>query len=154
MAADKTAKAFGIILRELRSAVGLAQEKLALEADRDRAFVGKLERGTMQPRLETILRLAPVLEVEPGVMVAKAAALLNFSPGRRKRSRTNTVAPAFLGEETCSKCKAVYRLHARKSPARRKGKFRCGFCNTEIDNWSGRLTRIYTVLYPPESWRK
>jgi hypothetical protein len=36
----------------------------------------------------------------------------------------------------------------------RKGKFRCGFCSTEIANWAGRRNRIYTVLYPPESWRK
>ena len=156
MAADKAAKVFGIILRELRSAAGLAQEELALEADFDRSFVGRLERGTMQPRLETILRLAAQLNIEPDVMVSRTAAVLSFIPGRRKRPRSNTVlpAPVFLRKETCPKCKAGYRLHVQKSPARRKGKFRCGFCSTEIANWAGSRTRIYTVLSPPESWRK
>jgi transcriptional regulator with XRE-family HTH domain len=154
MASDRTAKAFGIILRESRIAAELSQEKLALEADRDRTFVGKLERGKKLPTLETLFRLASVLEIAPGLMVTKTAALVNFTPGRRKRSRTNTPPTVSLGEETCSRCKAVYRLHVRKSSARTKGKFRCGFCESEIDAWTGRLTQIYTVLHPPKGWRK
>ena len=96
------------------------------------------------------------MNIEPQVMVSKTAAVLNFIPGPRKRPRGNTVlpVPVYLRKETCPKCKAGYRLHVQTSPARRKGKFRCGFCTTEIANWAGRRTRIYTVLYPPESWRK
>jgi transcriptional regulator with XRE-family HTH domain len=154
MASEKTAKVFGIILRELRMAAEFSQEKLALEADRDRTFLGKVERGKKLPTLETILRVASVLKTEPGAMVAKTAALINFAPSPRKRPLASTALPIYLGEETCSRCKAVYRLHVRKSTTRRKGRFQCGFCEKEIGAWTGCLTQIYTVLHPPKSWRK
>lgn len=152
MAADKTAKAFGTILRGLRELAEISQEKLALEADRDRTFVGKLERGLKLPTLETILRLASVLESKPGTMVDEVAALL--APTPRKRTPNNKAALVPLGEETCSKCKAVYKLHVRKLPSRRKGRFRCSFCQQELSTCTGRVTHVYTVLHPPSSWHK
>lgn len=156
MATDTTAKIFGIVLRELRNAAGIAQEKLALEADLDRSFVGRLERGTMQPRLETILRLARVLNVDPAVLIAKTAAVLAFIPSRHKKRRANTArpSPVFVRNETCAKCKAGYGLHVQESRTRSKGKFSCDFCDSEMITWSGHQTWICNVLYPPESWRK
>lgn len=156
MATDTTAKIFGIVLRELRSAAGIAQEKLALEADLDRSFVGRLERGAMQPRLETIFRLARVLNVDPAVLVAKTAAVLAFTPSRRKKPRATTArpSPVFVRNETCPKCKAGYGLHVQESRKRSKGKFCCDFCDSEMITWSGHQIWIYNLLYPPESWRK
>ena len=152
MAADKTAKAFGVILRELRTVAQISQERLALEADRDRTFVGKLERGLKLPTLETVFRLASVLDSEPGAMVDKVAALVDPAP--RKRAPANRTALVAFGEETCSRCKAVYKLHVRRLPSPRKGKFRCSFCKQELSASTGRVTHVYTVLHPPSSWRK
>ena len=56
-----TAMAFGLAIRERRTALGIAQEELALLAGIDRSFVGKVERGENQPSLVLILRLAKAL---------------------------------------------------------------------------------------------
>ena len=67
--ADQLALAFGRVLRERRLAAGLSQEKLALEAGVDRAFVSLLERGGRQPTLSTLWRLAEALGVAPSELV-------------------------------------------------------------------------------------
>lgn len=51
-------------LKAIRSQRGLAQERLALEADVDRTVVSKIERAVTNPSLEILLRLANRLEVE------------------------------------------------------------------------------------------
>ena len=49
-----------------RAALDLAQERLALEAGVDRTMVSKIERGLARnPGIETILRLANRLQVQP-----------------------------------------------------------------------------------------
>ena len=110
----------------------------------------------MQPRLETIFRLARVLNVDPAVLVAKTGEVLAFIPSRRKKPRTNTArpSPVFVRNEICPKCKAGYGLHVQESRKRSKGKFCCDFCYSEMITWSGHQIWIYNLLYPPESWRK
>ncbi len=56
---------FAANLRRLRHAKGLSQEDLAHEADVNRTYMSKLERGGSYPGLEIIGKLAAVLEVEP-----------------------------------------------------------------------------------------
>lgn len=51
-------------LKTIRLQQGIAQEKLALEADVDRTVVSKIERGVTNPTLEILLRLANRLNVE------------------------------------------------------------------------------------------
>ena len=51
-------------LKAIRRERGLAQEKLALEADVDRTMVSKIERSVTNPSLEILLRLANRLDVE------------------------------------------------------------------------------------------
>jgi transcriptional regulator with XRE-family HTH domain len=55
--------AYGYTLRSLRKRIGLAQERMALEAQADRAYVSGLERGLHTPTLETVLRFLPFLQV-------------------------------------------------------------------------------------------
>lgn len=55
------ALAFGKVLRELRVAKGLSQEKLGLEADLRRTYISVLELGHQQPSLTTIFKLAKAL---------------------------------------------------------------------------------------------
>lgn len=56
-------RAYGMTLRALRHRKGQAQEKLALEAGIDRAYMSGLERGMHTPTLETVLRFLPLLNV-------------------------------------------------------------------------------------------
>jgi transcriptional regulator with XRE-family HTH domain len=71
---------FASNLRRLRNARGLSQEVLAFEADVNRTYMSKLEKGASYPGLEIIGKLALVLEVEP-------AELLRMPPKRRARSK-------------------------------------------------------------------
>jgi transcriptional regulator with XRE-family HTH domain len=50
-------------LKKLRRSRGLAQEKLALEAQVDRTVVSKIERQIANPSLDILVRLAYVLDV-------------------------------------------------------------------------------------------
>ena len=59
---DITTK-FGKTLRRLRIAKKLTQEELGLEAGLRRTFISSLELGQKQPSLETIQKLAAVLDL-------------------------------------------------------------------------------------------
>lgn len=63
---------FGRVLRQLRQARKLTQEKLAELADLDRTFVSMIERGKRKPTLETAKRLASALGVALAYMVGAA----------------------------------------------------------------------------------
>ena len=54
---------FATKLQELRSAKGLTQEHLALDADVDKSYIGKIENGQKMPTLKTIAKLALALDV-------------------------------------------------------------------------------------------
>lgn len=63
------AKAFGIVLRELRKKAGLTQEGLGLDADLRRTFVSLLELGQQQPTLTTIFKISRALNIDPSRML-------------------------------------------------------------------------------------
>jgi transcriptional regulator with XRE-family HTH domain len=69
---------FAANLRRLRHAKGLSQEDLAYEADVNRTYLSKVEKGATYVGLEIIGKLAAVLEVEP-------AELLKFPAKRASR---------------------------------------------------------------------
>ena len=50
-------------VREFRRLRGLSQEQLALEADMKRSYVSDLERGTRNPTVRAVARLATALGV-------------------------------------------------------------------------------------------
>jgi transcriptional regulator with XRE-family HTH domain len=70
---------FAVNLRRLRHARGLSQEELAHEANINRTYMSKIEKGGTWVGLEIISKLATVLEVEP-------TELLKL-PARRGRRR-------------------------------------------------------------------
>ncbi len=63
--------AFGTVLKELRTALGLSQEKLAFTCGLDRTFISMLERGKRQPSLTSILILAKALSIPADEMMRK-----------------------------------------------------------------------------------
>lgn len=73
-------KAFGLALRNIRTAKGLSQEGLANEAGVDRSYVSLLERGIKSPTLRMVVRLAGILGVTAAEMVGKAEAVMGTNP--------------------------------------------------------------------------
>ena len=63
-------RAFGARVRQRRLDLGLTQEALADRAGLHRTYVGMVERGDRNPTLGNILRLAAVLEMDPGELVS------------------------------------------------------------------------------------
>ena len=69
--------AFGKALKEIRIQMGLSQERLANVALIERSHVGKIERGQHLPNFSLIIKLANALSVKPGVIVDRAAELMD-----------------------------------------------------------------------------
>ena len=67
---SEPARAFGVAVREARSAQGLAQEVLAEQAGIARSHMGKIERGEHMPTLVLILRIAKGLGCSAASLMA------------------------------------------------------------------------------------
>ena len=61
----------GSNVRRARLGLGISQEELAFRAEMKRSYVSDLERGTRNPSLKAIGRLAAALGVEPASLLAK-----------------------------------------------------------------------------------
>ena len=61
---ENVAIKLGKRLRELREETSWSQEKLALEARLNRAYIGYIERGERNPSAQTLAKIAQVLKVE------------------------------------------------------------------------------------------
>ncbi|WP_310352847.1 helix-turn-helix transcriptional regulator [Methylobacterium sp. BE186] len=74
-------------LRRLRTERGLSQESLAVDAAVDRTYVSGIERGTFNPSVDLIERLAKALAVDVAEFFtpvdASAAPPQPLRPGRR-----------------------------------------------------------------------
>ena len=55
---------FGAKLRDKRKVLGISQDKLALLAEIDRSYAGRIERGEVNITLEKAYQLAEVLECD------------------------------------------------------------------------------------------
>ena len=60
------------MLRDLRHARGLSQERLADLGNFDRTYPSLLERGLRTPTLTVVFKLADVLGVTPSLLVGQA----------------------------------------------------------------------------------
>jgi transcriptional regulator with XRE-family HTH domain len=61
--------AFSKTLRDLRFKSGLSQQALADYCELERVYISKLERGLCMPSIETIFKIAVVLEMKPSEFV-------------------------------------------------------------------------------------
>lgn len=59
-------------VRAHRKARGMSQEQLALDAGMKRAYLSDLERGTRNPSIRALERLAIALGVEPADLVRRS----------------------------------------------------------------------------------
>lgn len=55
----------GLNVRKFRKLRGLTQEQLALDTEMERSYVSDLERGTRNPSVRAVDRLAKALSVQP-----------------------------------------------------------------------------------------
>lgn len=58
-------------VRHFRIAAGLSQEELAFRAEMKRSYVSDLERGTRNPSVRALKRLATALGVHPSDLLAE-----------------------------------------------------------------------------------
>jgi len=71
------AKRFGENLARCRKRAGISQEELSFLASLHRTQIGQLERGTRLPRIDTVIKLAGSLGVEPAQLLDG----LSWEPG-------------------------------------------------------------------------
>lgn len=64
--------ALGAALRRAREAIGLSQERLALVAEVDRSYVGRIERGDNAVAVLTLVKLAAALDMTASDLMAQA----------------------------------------------------------------------------------
>ena len=65
------AASFGKTVVELRSAIGMSQMALALEASIERAHMGRIERGERVPNLVLIIKIANALGCSTAELIGK-----------------------------------------------------------------------------------
>jgi transcriptional regulator with XRE-family HTH domain len=68
-ALNETTREFGERVRKRRLQLGLSQEAAAVRCGIHWTQLGKVERGQRSLRLETIVKIAAGLEIEPGKLV-------------------------------------------------------------------------------------
>lgn len=61
-------QAFGVHLRKLRESKGIGMRQFALIAGMEYSQLSKIERGTTNPTILTVLALAVALEVPPTIL--------------------------------------------------------------------------------------
>jgi transcriptional regulator with XRE-family HTH domain len=69
---DPKLVALGETIRRVRLSKGISQEKLALMAEVDRSYVGRIERGDNNVAVLTLSRLAKALSISLASLMHKA----------------------------------------------------------------------------------
>ena len=54
---------FGLVIRDLRIKKGVSQERLALDADIDRTYIGHIEKGNRNVSIEIVEKLAAYFQM-------------------------------------------------------------------------------------------
>ena len=62
-------KAFGNVIGQLRSEMGLSQEKLSGLAGISRSHLAMIENGRRTVRLDTLWKISEALEIRPSILV-------------------------------------------------------------------------------------
>lgn len=63
--------AFGAYIAERRKRIGMTQVDLAKAINRAQPDVSKIERGTVQPTIETFVRIAESLQIKPETLLTQ-----------------------------------------------------------------------------------
>ncbi|MCE9685808.1 helix-turn-helix domain-containing protein [Shewanella sp. AS16] len=66
---------FGHAMRKMRKHKGLSQDELALRAEIDRSYIGRIERAEVNITLDMVYKIAEVLDCEPNELLPSRAYL-------------------------------------------------------------------------------
>lgn len=69
---DPTLVALGEAIRRIRLSKDISQEKLALLAEVDRSYVGRIERGDNNVAMLTLIKLAQAMDITLAKLMEKA----------------------------------------------------------------------------------
>ena len=69
------ARILGVNVRRARKRLGKSQEELALDVGMKRGYLSDLERGTRNPSVKAIARLAAALGVDPPSLLKEPTAV-------------------------------------------------------------------------------
>lgn len=72
--------AFARVLKRRRLLASVSQEELAFRANVDRTFISRLERGTRQPTLTTLIGIGAALNIPASTLVEETEAELAIKP--------------------------------------------------------------------------
>lgn len=61
---------FGVAIKQRRAELGISQEELAFRSGLHRTYISDIERGTRNPSLENIEKLAKALEISISTLFA------------------------------------------------------------------------------------
>lgn len=76
-------------IKRIRVAKGVSQEQLAFDASIDRSYLGGIERCDENPSVDTLDKIATVLEIELAELfqpIEAKSEIPGLRPGRKKRS--------------------------------------------------------------------
>lgn len=62
-------KQVGLNVRRFRKELGLSQEELAFECERDRTYISGVERGVRNPTVVVLQEIAKALKVPPAKLL-------------------------------------------------------------------------------------
>lgn len=62
---------FGKKIRKIRKNLNLSQENFGYKTDLHRTYIGSIERGEQNISIETLLKIAKALNVEPSELLPK-----------------------------------------------------------------------------------
>lgn len=71
----KLAIELGHALRKVRKHKGLSQDELALRAEIDRSYIGRVERAEANITLDMLYKIAEVLDCDPHELLPSRASL-------------------------------------------------------------------------------
>ncbi len=63
----------GVLVRKHRNEQGLSQQELAGDADMERSYISAVENGRKKLRVDTLVRLANALNIEPWALLKEAS---------------------------------------------------------------------------------
>ena len=90
-AQSRAASLFGERLKKVRRRRGLSQEEVADLAEMHVTNIGKIERGQSNPSLTTIIRVAGVLDYDPGELL-RGITLRDVPPTAHRLSAKDVIA--------------------------------------------------------------
>ena len=68
---SELSKRFGETIRAVRTTKGISQDKLAVKAQIDRSYIGRIDRGEVNITIDKLYLLAAALECEPEDLLPK-----------------------------------------------------------------------------------